>query len=243
MELIRKPFIVAGMVLFGTAFAIEAGSRLWIEAKVDGVSPANAARPGLGIPSLAALDVLVLLSLVVLTLVVVGVPARVVGRIQGIAAVIVSFFGCLASLGLLFVTIGLLMLMVGLLVAVPFGTAVYLAVFGGFPRTPAAATLGAVMLMKLIGVFCLFLGSAQIFKSKLTVLLLVCSIGLPFLLTILHAFPPRPLASITDAIGAIITFIVAIIWAVIFLVSGIISIVRNLRIDRLGGGDVVTPRG
>jgi hypothetical protein len=242
MNLVRKPFILAALILFATAFAIEAGSRLWIEAKVNGVAPANAPRPGLGIPSLAALDVLVLLSLIVLTLVVIGVPARIVGRVQGCAAVIVSFFGCLSSLALLFVTIGLLMLMVGLLVAVPFGTAVYMALFGDFSRGPAALTLGAVMLMKLIGVFCLFLGSAQIFKSKLTVLLLVCSIGLPFLLTFLHAFPPIVLVSITDAIGAIITFVVAIVWAVIFLVSGIISIVRNLRVDRLGS-KTVTPRG
>lgn len=242
MELIRKPFIVAALVLFATAFVIEAGSRLWVEATVTGVSPANAPRPGLGIPSLAALDVLVLLSLVVLTLVVVGVPARIVGRIQGIAAVIIAFFGLLGSLILLFTTIAALMLMVGLLVATPFGTAVYIALFGSFTRSSAAVTLGAVLLMKLVGTFCLFLGSAQIFKSKLTVLLLACSIGLTFLLTFLHGFPPRALASITDAIGAIIIFIVAIVWAVIFLVSGIISVVRNLRVDRLGS-KTVTPRG
>lgn len=242
MELIRKPFIVAGFILFATAFAIEAGSRLWVEAEVSGVSPANAPRPGLGIPSLAALDILVLLSLLVLTLVVLGIPARVVGRIQGIAAVIVSFLGCLGSLTLLFITIGALLLMIGLLVAAPFGTIVYVALFGHFGRSQAAITLGAVMLMKLIGTFCLFLGSAQIFKSKLTVLLLACSIGLTFVLTFLHGFPPRVLASITDAIGAIIVFIVAIIWAIIFLVSGIISIVRNLRVHGLGG-KTVTPRG
>lgn len=242
MNLVRKPFIVAALFLFATAFAIEAGSRLWVEAKVNGITPANAPRPGLGIPSLAALDIMVLLSLVVLTLVVVGVSARIVGRVQGIAAVIISFFGLLASLVMLVVTIGALMLMVGLLVATPFGTAVYITLFGDFSRSPAALTLGAVMLMKLIGVFCLFLGSAQIFKSKLTVLLLACSIGLPFLLTFLHGFPPRVLASITDAIGAIITFVVAIVWAIIFLVSGIISIIRNLRLDRLDS-KTVTPRG
>ena len=145
MNLVRKPFIVAALILFATAFAIEAGSRLWVEAKVNGVTPENAPRPGLGIPSLAALDVLVLLSLVVLTLVVIGVPARIVGRIQGIAAVIISFFGLLSSLVMLMVTIGALMLMVGLLVAVPFGTAVYVALVGDFSRSPAALTLGAVI--------------------------------------------------------------------------------------------------
>jgi len=238
---IRKPFVLASLILFATAFAIEAGSRLWLEVQVNGTSPANAPRPGLGIPSLAALDTLVLLTIVVTTLNVFGVPARIVGRIQGIAAVILSFFGCLGSLALLFATIAALILMIGLLLATPFGTLAYLALFGHFPRGSAAVTLSAVVLLKLLGVFCLVLGSGQIIKSKLIDLLFVCSIGLALVLSFLHGFPPRVLASITDAIGAIVALVVAIVWAIIFLVAGIISIVRNLRIDRLTG-TTVTPR-
>lgn len=131
--LIRKPFVVASLVLFATAFAVEAGSRIWLNVSVNGTPPASAPRPGLGIPSLAALDALVLLTLVITALTAIGVSPRIVGRIQGIAAVIVSFLGCLGSLVLLFLTIAALMLMVALLLAVPFGTIVYMAVFGGFP--------------------------------------------------------------------------------------------------------------
>jgi hypothetical protein len=239
MALIRKPFVVVSLILFAIAFAVEAGSRLWLGVGDTAVS--STSRPGIGIPSLAALDVLVLLTLIVTTLVVLGVPARLLGRIQGIAAVIVAFLGCLGSIALLFATIALLMLMVGLLLAVPFGTAVYLGLFGDFPRSDAAITLGLVMLLKLVGVFCLVLGSFQILKSKLIVLLLGCSIGLPFLLAFLHGFPPRILASITDAIGAIVAFVVAILWALVFGIAGLISVVRNLRADRLGG-KTVTPR-
>jgi len=235
-SLIRRPFVVASLILFAIAFAVEAGSRLWLG--VGSAALARTSRPGLGIPSLAALDALVLLTLIITTLIVLGVPPRLVGRIQGIAAVIVSFLGCLGSLALLFATIALLMLMVGLLLAVPFGTAVYLGLFGDFPRSDAAITLGLVLLLKLVGVFLLVLGSGQILKSKLIVLLLGCSIGLPFLLSFLHGFPPRILASITDAIGAIVAFVVAIIWALVFLIAGIISIVRNLRFARLGGTPV-----
>lgn len=239
MALIRKPFVVASLILFAVAFAVEAGSRLWLG--VGSTAVASTSRPGIGIPSLAALDTLVLLTLIVTTLIVLGVPARLLGRIQGIAAVIVAFLGCLGSIALLFATIALLMLMVGLLLAVPFGTAVYLGLFGDFPRSDAAITLGLVMLLKLVGVFCLVLGSFQILKSKLIVLLLGCSIGLPFLLGFLHGFPPRILASITDAIGAIVAFVVAIVWALVFGIAGLISIIRNLRVDRLGG-ETVTPR-
>jgi len=233
--LIRKPFVVAALILFAAAFAVEAGSRLWVQVPVAGL--AHAPRPGLGIPSLAALDILVVLTVVVTALNSLGVPG--VGRIYGIASVIVSFLGCLGSLALLFVTIAALMLMIGLLLAVPFGTAVYMAVYGSFPKGAAGATLGAIVLVKLAGVFCLVVGSEQVLKGKMLMVLLACSIGLALLLSFLHGFPPGVLASITDAIGAIIAFIVAIIWAIIFLVSGIISIVRNLRLNQAGA---VTPQ-
>ncbi|HEU5217586.1 MAG TPA: hypothetical protein VFU23_02950 [Gemmatimonadales bacterium] len=241
MNLIRRPFMVATLILVAAAFAVEAGSRLWVfRAAKSAVSAAGVSRPGLGIPSLAALDALLLLTAVVIALVGMGVPARIVGRIQGIATVIVSFFGCLGSIVLLFTTFGLLMLMVGLLLSVPFGTAVYLALFGDFPRGTAAATLGFLMILKLVAAFCLVLASLQVLKSKSIVLLFLCSIGLTFLLAFLHAFVPGPLVSIADAIGALIAFIVAILWALYYLIGGILSIVKNLMVGRLTGKTVTS---
>jgi len=222
---IRKPFVLVSLALFATAFGLEAGSRIWIHTHTTG----SLSRPGLGIPSLAALDLLVVFTMVLTALSALGVSPAIVGRIQGVAAVIVSFLGCLASLILLFVTIALLLLMIGLLVAVPFGTMVYLAVYGHFPKGAAGATLGTVVLLKLTGVFFLVLASEQVLKSKLLVFLFVCSIGLTVLLSFLQGFPPGILASITDAIGAIIAFVVAIIWAIIYLIGGIISVVRTVR--------------
>ena len=128
-------------------------------------------RPGLGIPSLAALDALLLLTMVIIALVGIGIPARIIVRVQGIATVVVSFLGCLGAIMLLFTTIALLLLMVGLLVSVPFGTAIYLAAFGHFERGPAAATLAIVMLLKLAAAFCLVVASLQVLKSKSIVLL------------------------------------------------------------------------
>jgi len=234
--------MVAALILVAVAFAIEAGSRLWILAAAkDIVVPEGAPRPGMGIPSLAALDALMLLTTTVIALVAVGVPARIVGRIQGIATVIVSFLGCLGTILLFFTTLAALMLMVGLLLSVPFGTAVYLGLFGNFPRGTAAATLGLLMALKLIAAFCLVVASLQVLKSKSIVLLFLCSIGLTFLVIFLHAFVPRPLVSIADAIAALIAFVVAFLWAIYYLIGGIISILKNLRLDRLGG-KTVTPR-
>jgi len=55
------------------------------------------------------------------------------------------------------------------------------------------------------------------------------------LLSFLHGFPPGVLASITDAIGAIIAFIVAIIWAIIYFVVGIMSVIKNLKLKQAAG--------
>jgi hypothetical protein len=51
----------------------------------------------------------------------------------------------------------------------------------------------------------------------------------------LPAWNSRRLASITDAIGAIIAFIVAIIWAIIYFVVGIMSVIKNLKLKQAAG--------
>src|SRR6266550_1499120 len=170
---IRKPFVLVSLALFATAFGVEAGSRIWIHTHTTG----SLARPGLGIPSLAALDLLVVFTMVLTALSALGVSPAIVGRIQGVAAVIISLLGCLGSLVLLFITIALLMLMIGLLLAVPFGTMVYLTAWGDFPSGGAGATLAVVVLLKLAGVFFLVLASEQVLKSKMLVFLFICSIG------------------------------------------------------------------
>ena len=223
--LARKPFVIVSLALFATAFGVEAGSRLWIHVNSSGTLP----RPGLGIPSLAALDLLLLFTMVLTTFTALELFPAIVGRIQGVVAVIVSVIGCLGSIVLLFVTITLLMLMIGLLVAVPFGTMVYLAVWGDFPSGKAGATLAMIVLLKLAGVFFLVLASEQVLKGKMLMFLFLCSIGLTILISFLQGFPPNILASITDAIGAIIAFVVAIIWAIIYLVGGIISVVNTIK--------------
>jgi hypothetical protein len=230
MDAIRRPLVIAAAVLIVIAFAIELGSRLWVASAMQ--VPQDTPRPGLGIPSLAAVDVLLAMSLVIIATSAAGLSPHVLARASGCVTTIISFLSLLASLAMLFVTIALLLLMVGLLVATPFGTIAYLAIWGHFPRGGAAITLGLLMLLKLVGAALAFLGNANILKSKSLILLFATSIGLTFLLTFLHGLPPGVLVSITDAIGAIIAFICAIIWGILYLVGGVSGILGNLKLSR-----------
>jgi hypothetical protein len=228
MNPMRRPLLIVGAVLILVAFGIEAASRLWI-ADAIGV-PANTPRPGLGIPSLAAVDALLLLTVTIMALGALAIWPSLLARLNGIVSVIVAFLTLLASLGLVFVAFGLVMLMVGLFLAPPFGTAVYVAVFGHFNRGDASVTLALLMLLKVIAAICVVLGSPYALKSLLFVLMFTSSILLTFLLSFLHGLPPGVLVSITDGVGAIIAFVVAIIWAIIYLVGGIVALLGNLQI-------------
>ncbi len=229
----RTPLLITSTVLITLAFLLEIGSKIWVKAS-------EAARPGVGIFGTAMLDILVMLTMVLMTLVAVGVPARIMGRVQGVATVIVSFLTIIASFIMLIATIVLLLIMIGLLVAIPFGTIAYLAVWGDFNRGGAAATLGLVMILKLVGAFCLVLYTLQVLKSKSLILLFACSILLTLVLSFLHGLVPIILVSITDAVGAIVALIVALIWGIYYLISGIISVVKILRVDKLDSARAVT---
>ncbi len=233
----RTPLLIASTVCLFLALLLEIGSKLWL--KVPGI-PAHTPHPGVGLPGTAMLDGLVVLTLLMMTLVAVGVPARVMGRVQGIVTVIVALLTVLGSLLLLLVAIALLLLMIGLFLAVPFGTLAYLALFGHFDRSGAAITIGLVMALKLGSAVCLVLYTLQVLKSKSLVLLVACSILLTLVLSFLHGLVPFFLVSITDAIGAIIALVVALLWAIYYLISGIVSVVKNLRVDRLGGAGVTS---
>lgn len=224
---IRKPLLIAAAVLIVIALAVELGSRLWI-ARMAGIPP-NVPRPGLGIPSLAAVDALLTTTLVIVALSAAGVPSTLVARASGCVTTIVSFVTLLAALAMVFVALGLLLLMVGLVVAVPFGTAVYVAVFGDFNRSGAAVTIGILLIVKLVAAAVAFFGNQHILKSKSLILLFLTSIVMTVVLAWLHGLPPGVLVSITDAIGAIVGYVLAILWAIVYLIGGILGLVGNLQ--------------
>jgi hypothetical protein len=187
--------------------------------------------PGLSIPALALLD-----SIVLFTLILVGsallIPERLQGRVQGIATLIFSLVLIGIALVQIFVVVGLLILMISLLLSVPFGTIVYLIIYGSFNRGGADIALSLLMFLKLVFAASLLIAQQRFLQSKGLVLLIVTSLLCNVIVSILLGLVPGILVSITDAIAAIIVGIIAVIWAIILLIGSIISIIKILRIDR-----------
>lgn len=260
MNRLRTPFLIVAIVLSLIVVLLESGTAL--PGVLRGVSlpltafqlPGSAATtaahlssdqqailtqvsqqehpPGLGVPNLALIDGIVLFTLALMGVALV-LPASIQGKVQGIATLIFSFLLLLAAIALIFRALALMILMIALLLSIPFGTIVYLIIYGSFDRSGADAILSIIMLAK-IGV-ALFLALAQqrFFESKGLVLLIITSLIGNVIVVFLLGFVPGILVSITDAIAAIVVGIIAVIWAIILLIGSLISIIKVLRVDRM----------
>lgn len=181
--------------------------------------------PGYGIPATAMLDVLLIYSVVWMGLSLV-MPERIQGILQCIFSLILSILMLIASIIVIIVSIILLLVMVGLLFAFPFGTIIYMAVYGFFNRATAGVILGWAMFFKLCFAVCLVFAHQGFLKNKGLILLTLSSILATFLVSFLHNFVPTFLVSITDIIGAIIVAVITLIWSIVLLIYGIIGIVK-----------------
>ena len=228
MDRLKRPFLVAALILAILALGIELGTGL---ATVFGLD----APPGLAIPYLALVDsVLVFtLGLMVVSLV---VPERVIGRVQGCATLILSILILLASIVLVFAAIALLLLMIGLIASF-FGIIIYMSVFGHFPRGAATVILGLLLSLKVAMAVCLVLAHQRFLENKGLVVLVVVSLALNVVIAFLLDLLPGPLVSITDAIAGIIVAIVAIVWSILLLIGAVIAVIRVIRPPQIGGRD------
>jgi hypothetical protein len=225
MDRLRRPFLLASLVLIALAVLVSLGSTAIIG------SDEELATPGQGIRALALLDLLLLWQLLLMASPWV-IPERLSSRIQGVASLIVSVLALLGGIVLLLIAVALLVLMVALFLAVPFGTAVYLAGFGDFPYRAAAATLSVILLLKLAAFVCLFLAQQRFLRMPGIMLLFLTSIIATVVIQFLHGLVPRVLMSITDGIGALIALILGLIWALVMLIYSIPAIVKAVRLDR-----------
>lgn len=116
--------------------------------------------------------------------------------------------------------------MVALLLAVPFGTIAYLAMFGSFDRSGATVALSLIMTLKLFFAGCLVLAHQRFLENKGLVLLILTSLLATLVIGFLQGLVPGILVSITDAIAAIVVGILALLWAIWFLLRSIPSIVK-----------------
>ena len=121
-------------------------------------------------------------------------------------------------------------IMVSLFLAVPFGTLVYLALWGFFPVGKSAAILGLVLFLKLVFGALLVLAQPRFLQNKGLVLLVGTTLLCTVVLAFLHGFVPVILVSIVDDIAALIFAIIAIIWGIILLIGSIPSIWKAIRV-------------
>jgi hypothetical protein len=187
--------------------------------------------PGLGIPDLAFLDSILLFTLALMGVALI-LPARLEGRIQGIATLIFSILLILGALVAIFFAFASLFLMIALFLAFPFGTIIYLIIYGSFNRAGADAVLSIIMLLKFGLSICLVLAQQRFFQGKGLVLLILTSLLGTVIVNFLLGLVPGVLVSVTDAIAALIVGIIAVIWGFILLIGSLVSIVKVLRLDR-----------
>lgn len=188
--------------------------------------------PGRAIPYLALIDGIVLFTVALIALSLL-VPERIHGRVQGVATLIFSIAIVVSGIVMILAAVAAVILMVSLLLAVPFGTLAYLAVYGFFNRGGASGALGLLMTLKLGFAICLALAHQRFLQNKGLVLLIVTSFLGNVVVSLLHGIVPRFLVSITDGIAAIVVAVLAVIWALVLLIGSVLALIKALRLDRV----------
>jgi len=257
MDSLRRPFLLAAIVLIVIVIAVELGAGALLRGvppvgdataairgalppalrdaledvdsdEVNDLASASEDIPGLGIPYMAVLDSIVLFTIgLIASSLVIG--DRIQGRVQGCATLLISIVAILAAIVLIITAIILLLLMVALLLAAPFGTIAYLAIYGFFNRGGASAVLAVLLLLKLGFAVCLVLAQQRFLQNRGLVLLILCSLVANIVLSFLHGLVPGILVSITDAIGAIVVAACGCIWWILALIVALPSILKTLK--------------
>lgn len=253
LDSIRKPFLFLAAILMLLAVLVELGAALLIQPPhvVRGIPddiraqlqqsgqleaaerqlasiPSGQRPPGYGVPSLALVDMLFLLTVGLMALSLV-IGQHLHARAQGIIGLVVAVLVIFAAIKQLFAALIELMIRVTLLLAVPFGTIAYMVLYAFFDRTGAATVLGLSWALKIGVVVCIALAQQQYLKQKGLLLIIATSFLASIIVSFLHGLPPLFLVSITDPIAAIVCDILAVIWGIVFAVYGIIAVVKALK--------------
>ncbi len=221
---LRKPFFIAATVLIILVLSVETLTEPIL--RVAHVF-SDLERPGYGILYLASLDFMVLYPVLQMGLSFI-LKEGIHGRLQGVLTLIVSVLVILAAIGMVIAGIVLFAIMTGLLLSPPFGTAAYFAIFGHFPTAAAATTLGVLMALKLGFAACLLFAHQGFLQNKKLVLLVLTTLLGNLIISFLHGLVPGFLVSITDVIAAIVVVFLAAIWAIVFLLGSVTSIVKAI---------------
>ena len=227
-DAIRKPFFVLALVLVVLTVLLETGSVLLLgSTQVVSVPGMPQQADGWGVPSIVLVDALLMLTLGLMGLQFL-LSQALHGRTQGLVTLVVSVLVLLGALALIFTGLQALGVMLSLLLAPPFGTVAYLAVWGHFDRSAASQVLAMLLLLKLGCGVCLLLAHPRFLLLKGLVLLWGTSVVAGLLVAFLHGMVPGPLVSITDLVGAIVVAVVALLWAIHAVVASLRSVWRAL---------------
>ncbi|WP_208348312.1 hypothetical protein [Pseudaestuariivita rosea] len=184
--------------------------------------------PGMATSSIALIDGLLLWTM--LMLVTSGVISQGVhNKLRAIATPIVTLIFLIISLIVLILAIVKLMLMLSLLLAVPFGTIVYMIIFASFNTGAVTIAVGLITLLRAVAFVLLLVSSWRYLKNKTLVFIVITGFLIGLLMGIVFALLPGMLHSIGDAVLAIIIAILGLIWALILFIRslpGILSLVR-----------------
>jgi hypothetical protein len=82
------------------------------------------------------------------------------------------------------------------------------------------------MTLTIIFAICLVLAHQRFLQNKGFVLIIVCSLVAKLVILFLHGLVPSPLVSITDCVGGLVVIVIAAIWSMIYLVGGVISVIK-----------------
>jgi hypothetical protein len=225
LDEMRKPIFVVTLIVILLAVLAELGSIAVLGSPTAASSALNISTTGKAIPALPLLDGLVFYATLLIGIALL-IPERVQSKVQGIVTLIFAFFLCLACIRVILVDFALLMVMVSLLLSVPFGTIAYLAIWGHFATGEAHAALSVLMLLKIVFAVCLVLAHQRFLQNKGLVLIIVTSLVANLIIAFLHGLVPMPLVSITDAVAAIIVGILGLVWGLVYLVGGVVSVVK-----------------
>jgi ABC-type transport system involved in cytochrome c biogenesis permease subunit len=222
---LRKPIFIVALVFIALAVLVELGSIGLVSQSAPSANSLNAPTPGRGIPTLALLDALVLYATIIMGLALI-IPERIQGRVQGIVTLVVAIVLLLAAIPVVFGEISLLILMISLLFAPPFGTIAYFVAFASFNTDGARIALSIIMVLKLLFAVCLVLSQQRFLQNKGLMLIIITSFVATLVLGFLQGMVPGFLVSITDDIGGIIICVLAIIWDLVYLLGGILSVAK-----------------
>ena len=214
-----------GIQIFSPAQAAELRQRQAEEAAQLANLPQKV--DGFGIPAMQYVDVCLLFTMLQMALALI-VKEAIQAKIQGILTLIFSILLILAAVVFIFMTLAKLLTMVALLLSFPFGTLVYLVVYGSFPRSAGLAVLGLLFTLKIIFAVLLLLAHEGFLKMKGLIIFLVVSFIAGLVVSFLYGLVPGILVSITDAIAGIVNAIIGVILAIILLILSIPSILKAL---------------